>query len=168
MSAGIIIIGRLFLAQLDWTITAASSGLLLIIGSWLGLDLSAAYSRSLVMPLGQAEKVDITRYIFALCMLFIMLFAVIFGILPTKLHDESIAILVIAIATVIAFWVSSRKTMKKAQSQGEPNATQIDQDQALPQRRAPGVCNCCCPNGDTAYSNAETKGQDGAGAQSKL
>ena len=123
-SIGAVLLGRL--APMDWTIIAASSGLVMMISAWLGLDLSGALSRSLDMPKGRAERIDITRYVFSLLMLVMMAAAVVLGSAGGRVNDEALAILVAAIALVLAFWIAGRKALKLAKGKGANNENQND------------------------------------------
>ena len=124
ISVGAVLLGRL--APMDWTIIAASSGLVMMISAWLGLDLSGALSRSFDMPKGRAERIDITRYVFSLLMLLMMAAAVVLGSRGGRVNDNALAILVAAIALVLAFWIASRKALKLAKSKGASNESQND------------------------------------------
>ena len=121
VSVSIALLGKFSSIAMDWTIIAASSGLVMMISAWLGIDLSGALSRSFEMPKGQAERIDITRYVFSLFMLLAMATAIVSRASNGKVQDEALAILIVAIALVIAFWIASRKATKLARSKGVDN-----------------------------------------------
>ncbi|MEM9423275.1 MAG: hypothetical protein AAF975_00630 [Spirochaetota bacterium] len=120
--SGLMIALRLLgIEGLNWTLIAAASGLVMIISTWLGVDLTGALSRSFDLPKGKAEKIDISRYVFSLFMLLSMIIALLIKPITVPINDEALAILIVAIGMVLGFWVGSRKAIRIAKQKGSSN-----------------------------------------------
>lgn len=152
MSIAVVLLGRVAGESLSWSVTAAAWGLVMLVGTWLGLDLSSAYSRSIAMPKGKAEFIDTSRYILSFIALAIMAAAVVAGTIHKAVNDEAIAAIVLAIAMVGSYWIASRKTLKKAEALGNDIPKEPD---TLPSGGCGGRCASCSCVGSSSASEVQ-------------
>lgn len=117
-----LILVQIFTTDLPWLTIAVASGVVILLSSYLGLDLTAALSRSFELPKGQAEKINVFKYIYSLFVVILMLGSVLLvSWLRGISNDEALAILAAGFYAILAVWIASRKLSKIAENKGGPN-----------------------------------------------